>query len=96
MRVTVRLFALARQRVGRPEVTLDLPEPATVAALKKALAASFPELAPLLPTLMIAVASEYADDDARIPPGAEVAAIPPVSGGTEGGRIAPPEPRTDR
>jgi molybdopterin converting factor small subunit len=27
------------------------------------------------------VAAEYADDDTEIPPGAEVAAIPPVSGG---------------
>ena len=81
MRVTVRLFAGARQRAGRPEVTLELAGPATVAGLKRELAASYPELAPLVPTLMIAVAAEYASDDTTIPPGAEVAAIPPVSGG---------------
>lgn len=81
MQVTVRLFALARQRVGRPEIVLDLAEPATVGALKRAIATSYPELAPLVPGLMIAVATEYADDDTVIPPGAEVAAIPPVSGG---------------
>ena len=82
MKVSVRLFAVARQRAGRPEVTLELPDPVTVGALRRALAADFPELAPLVPNLMIAVAAEYATDEATIPPGAEVAAIPPVSGGS--------------
>ena len=81
MRVEVRLFAAARQRAGRPTLDLELPEPATVAALKRALAAACPALAPLVASLRIAVDSEYAADDAPIPPGAEVAAIPPVSGG---------------
>jgi molybdopterin converting factor small subunit len=82
VRVSVRLFALARQRAGRAEVVLDVPDPATVAALKSAMAAAYPELAPLIPQLMIAIDAEYAGDDASpIPPGAEVAAIPPVSGG---------------
>jgi molybdopterin converting factor subunit 1 len=82
VQVTVRLFALARQRAGRAEVVVEIAEPATVAALKAALAAAYPELAPLIPQLMIAVDADYADDDAHmIPPGVEVAAIPPVSGG---------------
>lgn len=84
MRVDVKLFAVARQRIGASRVALDLPEAATVADLKRGLAESCPELAPLLPTLMIAVDSEYADDHRVIPPGAEVAAIPPVSGGRRG------------
>ncbi len=81
MRVSIRLFALARQRAGRSEVALELPEPARVADLRRALAESCPALAPLLANLMIAVDSEYADDDREIRPGAELAAIPPVSGG---------------
>jgi molybdopterin converting factor subunit 1 len=84
VRVTVRLFAVARQKAGRAEVVLDLPEPATVGVLKHALANECPALAPLLPNLMIAVAAEYASDNTTIPPGAEVAAIPPVSGGFAG------------
>jgi molybdopterin converting factor small subunit len=88
VRVTVRLFALARQRAGRPEVVVDVAEPATVAALKEALAA-LPELAPLVPLMMIAIDADYAGDDRRpIPPGAEVAAIPPVSGGSGRGPLA--------
>jgi molybdopterin converting factor subunit 1 len=80
--VTVRLFALARQRAGRAEVALRVAEPATVAALKAALAAAYPELAPLVPQLMIAIDADYAHDESRlIPRGAEIAAIPPVSGG---------------
>lgn len=82
MRVVIRLFALAKDRAGRPEVAVELAEPANVGALKRALASAHPELAPLLPTMMIAVDAEYADDSQPIRPGAEVAAIPPVSGGT--------------
>ncbi len=82
MQVTVRLFALAKQSVGRAEVDLQLPEGATVADLKRVLAGSYPALAPLLPTLMIAVDAEYAQDDRRLAAGSEIAAIPPVSGGT--------------
>ena len=81
MHVEVRLFALAKQRVGQAMVALDVPEPATVAALKRSLTEAYPALAPLMPNFLIAVNSEYATDDAPIPPGAEVAAIPPVSGG---------------
>jgi molybdopterin converting factor subunit 1 len=82
--VTVRLFALARQRVGRPQVVLDLPEPATVGDLKRVLAAEHPELAPLVPNLLIAVGAEYAPDDRPVSAGDDVAVIPPVSGGAAG------------
>ncbi len=87
MQVRLKLFAIARERAGVPEITCDLPEGATVAALKRALALGNPALGPLLPALMFAIDWEYAAEDAVIPPGAEVAAIPPVSGGSKkGGR----------
>ena len=82
MQANVLLFALARERAGRSVVTVDLPEPATVDDLKLALGRACPALAPLLPTIRIAVDSEYALDDDPIPPGSELAAIPPVSGGS--------------
>jgi molybdopterin converting factor small subunit len=89
VRVKVRLFALARQRAGRAEVTVDVAEPATVGRLKEALA-TVPELAPLVPQMLIAIDADYAGDEERpIPPGAEVAAIPPVSGGGLLLRFAP-------
>ena len=81
MEVRVRLFAIARQRVGGGEVTVELPEGATVAELRAALAASHPALGSVLPSALIAVQARYADDSETIPPGAEAAVIPPVSGG---------------
>ena len=59
----------------------DLPLPATVADLRLVLALQYPELAPLAPKVSIAVDSEYATDTTLILPGAQVALIPPVSGG---------------
>jgi molybdopterin converting factor subunit 1 len=81
VRIEVRLFAVARQRSGRAATSLELPDGATVGDLRQALAAAHPELAPLVPGLMFAIDTEYATDDRPVPPGAEVAAIPPVSGG---------------
>jgi molybdopterin converting factor subunit 1 len=81
VRISIRLFALARQRAGRPEIILDLPEGALVADLRRSLAASMPELGELLPSLLIAVDSDYARDDRPIRPENEVAIFPPVSGG---------------
>ena len=81
MHVTVQLFAVARHLAGRSDVVVELDEPATVADLKRALAATVPELAPILAAVRVAVAAEYARDDQPVPAGAEVAVIPPVSGG---------------
>ena len=81
MTITVHLFAAARDRVGRPTVTLDLPPDPTVSGLRAALLARFPDLAPLLPVCRIAVNHDFADDADPIPAGSEVAVIPPVSGG---------------
>ncbi len=86
MNVTILLFAALKDRAGGPTVTVDLPESPTVGDLKAALAHACPALAPWLPTLRVAIDSEYARDDAQpIPPGAELAAIPPVSGGSSRG-----------
>ena len=83
MTATVLLFALARQKAGGSTLVVELPSDPTVADLKAALAAACPALDPLLRTLRVAINREYALDEAQpIPPGAELAAIPPVSGGS--------------
>ena len=81
MVVDVQLFAVARQVAGAATLTVDLPSTARVADLRRALARAAPALADLLPRMMIAVDSEYADDDRAILERSEVAVIPPVSGG---------------
>jgi molybdenum cofactor cytidylyltransferase len=81
VRVQVRLFALAKERAGRPEIDLELAAPATVGGLRAAISRRVPELGPLMPNVLIAINEEYAADHEPIPSGARIAVIPPVSGG---------------
>jgi molybdopterin converting factor subunit 1 len=76
MEVTVRLFAMLRERAGASEVTVNLPEGARVRDALTALG----ELTSDLP-LVMAVNREYALEDQVLDPGDELALIPPVSGG---------------
>lgn len=81
MRVTVRFFASARDRAGVASAELELPGDAGVAELRAAIGARFPELAPHLEQTRLAVDLEFAGDETELVEGAEVAVIPPVSGG---------------
>ncbi|MGH2741405.1 MAG: molybdenum cofactor biosynthesis protein [Thermoleophilaceae bacterium] len=76
MQVTVRLFAMLRERAGAPEVTLELPDGARVCDALD----SLDGLAEGIP-LVMAVNREYADADRVLDSGDELALIPPVSGG---------------
>jgi molybdopterin converting factor subunit 1 len=77
----VRLFAAAREAAGAGAVELELPAGATVGQLRVALGDRFPDLQPLLGQCRFAVDAAYVDDQAVIPAGADLACIPPVSGG---------------
>ncbi len=90
MRLTVLLFAGVRARFGAAELELEVPEPVTVAGLRDRLAAAYPQLEPSLAGCRVAVDHEFADDDASIRAGQEVALIPPVSGGHDGPAPEPP------
>src|SRR5438105_15934653 len=79
MHVGVRLFAALRERAGSSEVELELPDGARV---QDALA-RMQGLTGGVPVVM-AVNHEYADADAELHAGDEVALIPPVSGGSVG------------
>ena len=81
MKVRVRVFALARQVAGCDAVEIELAEGATVAALRRELAARLPQLSGLVRQLTFAIDALYVADDAVVLPGSEVACIPPVSGG---------------
>jgi MoaE-MoaD fusion protein len=76
MEVTVRLFAMLRERAGAQEVTLELPDGARVRDALDSLS----DLAEDIP-LVLAVNREYADSEQVLDPGDELALIPPVSGG---------------
>ncbi len=85
MRIAVRLFAGLREQAGTRERILDLPTDAKVADVWPAL-----ELGEEPAGLLIAVNRAYADREAPLEEGDEVALIPPVSGG--GPFLISPEP----
>ena len=76
MEVKVRLFAVLKQRAGRGEVALELPDGATV---DDALAALEDVRGGV--ECVLAVNREYAPGSQVLHAGDEVALIPPVSGG---------------
>jgi molybdopterin converting factor subunit 1 len=81
MKLTVRLFAMLRERAGRDSVEIELPAGATVADAILALREQPGlELLDRLP-VRLAVNREYADPGQPVSAGDELAAIPPVSGG---------------
>jgi sulfur-carrier protein len=81
MRFNVKLFAAAREAADGDSIEVELPTGATVAALRRALMERLPKVRDLLARSMFAIDREYARDYAKIPENAEVACIPPVSGG---------------
>jgi molybdopterin synthase catalytic subunit len=85
MTVTVRLFAILRERAGSDSVEIELPEGATVGDAFERLAAApgLGELVGRLP-LRMAVNREYAGEGTAIRAGDELALIPPISGGAAG------------
>ena len=90
MQVEVRLFASLKDRAGQERVSVSLAEPATVATLTEALGDAFPQLAPALPTVLVAVNHDFAFSDTPLHRGDEVAIFPPVSGGSAQGEAPHP------
>jgi len=76
VKVSVRLFAGLRERAGRDELELELPDGARVGDAL----ARVQHLAPDV-SLVLAVNREYADVDVVLHAGDELAVVPPVSGG---------------
>jgi MoaE-MoaD fusion protein len=83
MIIQVRLFASLKDKAGRPQIEVSLSEATTVQQLRAAIAADYPQLAPALPTALVAVNKAYAGDETPIQATDEVAIFPPVSGGSE-------------
>jgi len=79
----VRFFARARELAGADMLSVELNPGATVAELRQHLVAARPGLLDLLPRCALAIDGEFADDLQKVPPGAQIAVLPPVSGGME-------------
>lgn len=80
MAVTVLYFAGARDAAGASRETVA-PAPATLGALRALLVERHPGLARILPRCRLAVDEDFGGDETPLRDGAEVAIIPPVSGG---------------
>jgi molybdopterin converting factor subunit 1 len=83
MQVQVRLFAAAREIVGRGEVSLELREGSTVGDVMEHFFSHYPELRAISGSLLLAVNREFADRTNTLHEGDEVGVIPPVSGGDD-------------
>lgn len=83
MTVTVRLFAMLRERAGSDSLEVELDDGATVAELLAKLGER-PELGELLDRMPVAMAvnREYASAATPLAAGDELALVPPVSGGS--------------
>jgi molybdopterin converting factor subunit 1 len=74
-------FATLRDRAGAKSMELEIPADLTVQGLKDKISSEYPNLSESMSSVIITINREYAFDEAVIPPGAELAMFPPVSGG---------------
>jgi molybdopterin synthase catalytic subunit len=89
MELEVRLFATLKDRVGRDRIQVSVEQPATVQDLTRAIGQAYPELAPALPSALVAVNKAFAGQETTLSPGDELAVFPPVSGGASSGYSHP-------
>ena len=80
-RIKLLFFATLRDRAGTKTMELEIPPDLTVQGLKTKLSNDYPNLKESMSSVLITINREYAFDDAIIPPNAELAMFPPVSGG---------------
>ena len=82
MEITVKFFAVYREKSGTSKKKMDLPKDSTVGSLVNEIVQLFPSLTQKPSTLLVAVNDEYKDHKHILAKGDEVALIPPVSGGS--------------
>jgi molybdopterin converting factor subunit 1 len=80
MTIKILTFGIARDIVGKTLLEFPTTEGLTVAQLKQQLLEKYPRFINLA-SLMIAVNTEYGQEDTIIGENDEIALIPPVAGG---------------
>ena len=81
MECRVLLFAQLVEAAGEKELTLELPEGASVADAMDALCDRYSAVAALRDRIAVAVNESYAPAGSLLDEGCTIALIPPVSGG---------------
>lgn len=77
--IRIKLFGITREIVGQPVLEIS-EEVATVGDLKTYMNSTYPRIKDLN-SLLVAVNSEYGQDELKLRSTDEIALIPPVSGG---------------
>lgn len=83
MTLHIRLFATLKELAQTSHIQLEIPLPTTIAHLRTAVATTYPQLAPSLPSALVSVNKAFASEQTLVQPGDEIAIFPPVSGGTD-------------
>ena len=81
MMIELLLFASSKDLFGKPRISIELSNEATVGDLKAALTAQQPDAASLIQRCAFSVDQQYANDSTVLHAKHEIAMIPPVSGG---------------
>ncbi len=79
--VTVKLFALCKEKAGTDKIELVFADGADRQTLVNELNIRFPALVDLLLKTAFAINNKYASGNFKLQDGNEVGLIPPVSGG---------------
>ena len=81
MTITVKFFAILRDKAAVSQTTLELPASSSVADAMKSIARQYTDVEPLLARIACAVNEHYVPVTTELHNGDELALIPPVSGG---------------
>jgi molybdopterin converting factor small subunit len=81
MKVRVKLFAVAKEMVGRDELTVEVREGSKITDVRRAVETVFPALRSVTSHALWAIGAAYADEQTPVNESSEIALIPPVSGG---------------
>ncbi len=79
--IKLLFFATIRDRAGVKSLELDVSADLTVQGLKDKLSVDYPNLKESMRSVLVTINREYAFNEAVLPPNAEIALFPPVSGG---------------
>jgi len=81
VKIKVLAFASAASALGGSRIEIEVPEGAGLDRLRELLTGKYPDLEPIWDRLALAIDGELVGSDALLHDGAEVALLPPVSGG---------------
>ncbi len=81
MQITVKLFALMREKAGTDTISLEVPAGAALTQVLAILVRQYPILEPYMANTRFALRMDFVDPNTTLAEGDELVLIPPVSGG---------------